>query len=98
MPPASPLAWQLPIILAEIYFNYELRGTVGFGRRWVMKNKLMARLAILTLALSGALSIGALAQTTDEGPGPSEQPSAPMEVGQDQSGQDQSYDGAQSDA
>lgn len=36
------------------------------------------------LAVSGALSIGAVAQTTSDGPGPSEQPSAPMEVGQPQ--------------
>jgi len=34
--------------------------------------------------MSGALTIGAMAQTTDEGPGPSEQPSAPMEIGQPQ--------------
>ncbi len=36
------------------------------------------------LAVSGALTIGAAAQTTTEGPGPSDQPSAPMEVGQPQ--------------
>src|SRR5437899_5467134 len=47
-----------------------------------MKNQFLTRLAILALALSGALSIEAMAQTTDEGPGPSEQPNAPMEVGQ----------------
>lgn len=52
-----------------------------------MKNILTTKLAVLVLALSGALSIGAFAQTTDEGNGPSEQPSAPMEMGQ---GQDQS--------
>ncbi len=50
-----------------------------------MKNRFIARLAILTLALAGALSISAQAQTTEEGPGPSEQPSAPMEMGQGQS-------------
>ena len=54
-----------------------------------MKNRFLASLAVLTLALSGAFSISAFAQTTDEGPGPSEQPSAPMEIGQDQIGQDQ---------
>ncbi len=54
-----------------------------------MKSRLMASLAVLTLALSGAWSISALAQTTEEGPGPSEQPSAPMEIGQGQIGQDQ---------
>src|SRR5579864_3262423 len=52
------------------------------GREVVMKNRLAGRFAILALSLSGALSIGALAQTTEEGPGPSEQPSAPMEIGQ----------------
>lgn len=39
---------------------------------------------MLAVVLSGLLSIGAWAQTTEEGPGPSEQPSAPMEVGQGQ--------------
>jgi hypothetical protein len=36
------------------------------------------------LALAGAFSIGAQAQTTQDVPGPSEQPSAPMEMGQGQ--------------
>ena len=49
-----------------------------------MKNKTAGRFAILALAISGLWSIGALAQTTEEGPGPSEQPSASMEVGQQQ--------------
>jgi hypothetical protein len=49
-----------------------------------MKSKLVGRLGILVLGISGALSLGAFAQTTDEGAGPSEQPSAPMEVGQAQ--------------
>ncbi len=43
-----------------------------------MKSRFMASLAVLSLAMS----MGALAQTTEEGPGPSEQPSAPMEMGQ----------------
>ena len=47
-----------------------------------MKNAWVGKLAILALALSGALSIGAVGQTTDQGTGPTEQPSAPMEVGQ----------------
>ncbi len=51
-----------------------------------MKSKLMARLAVLTVTLAGVFSISALAQTTEDGPGPSEQPSAPMEIGQDQNG------------
>src|ERR1700751_1436562 len=49
-----------------------------------MKNKVLSSFAVLTLALSGVFSISAFAQTTDEGPGPSEQPSAPMEGGQQQ--------------
>src|ERR1035437_10949168 len=73
----------------------EIPSTCGFMQLgpgwegWVMKNRFLASLAVLTLALSGAFSISAFAQTTDEGPGPSEQPSAPMEIGQDQIGQDQ---------
>jgi FecR protein len=51
-----------------------------------MKSRFIASLAVLTLALSGALSISAFAQTTEEGKGPSEQPSAPMEIGQEQGG------------
>jgi hypothetical protein len=53
-----------------------------------MKSRFLAGLAVLglTLAVSGALSIGAVAQTTEEGAGPSEQPSAPMEIGQNQGG------------
>ncbi len=47
-----------------------------------MKSRLIASLAVLTLALSGAFTVSALAQTTDETPAPSDQPSAPMEMGQ----------------
>src|SRR5580765_2219522 len=47
----------------------------------VMKNRLFVQFAALVLALFGALSVGALAQTTEDGPGPSEQPDAPMEIG-----------------
>ncbi|MGC2056962.1 MAG: DUF6600 domain-containing protein, partial [Candidatus Sulfotelmatobacter sp.] len=50
-----------------------------------MKNGLKGRLAILTLALAGVFAVTVQAQTTDEGNGPSEQPSAPMEIGQPQS-------------
>lgn len=50
----------------------------------MMKSKITGKFVILVLALSGVLSLGAFAQTTEEGPGPSEQPSAPMEVGQGQ--------------
>jgi hypothetical protein len=58
----------------------------SFIRNSFIKNRFIGNFAVLTLALSGALSVSALAQTTDEGPGPSEQPSAPMEMGQAQSG------------
>jgi hypothetical protein len=66
-----------------------------------MKSRFLASSAILTLALGGTFSI-ALAQTTTDGPGPSEQPSAPMEIGtpqpqeqalQNQPQQDQSQPG-----
>jgi len=49
-----------------------------------MKNRFISGFAVLVLALAGALSTRVQAQTTEEGPGPSEQPSAPMEVGQGQ--------------
>ena len=47
-----------------------------------MKSGFIQKFAVLTLAVAGAFSVGAYAQTTEEGPGPSEQPSAPMEIGQ----------------
>ena len=51
-----------------------------------MKSRFITSLAVLTLGLAGVFSVSALAQTTEEGAGPSEQPSAPMEMGQDQNG------------
>ena len=86
MPLVSALAWQLPIPLIERFINMRVYTDRSGSQRWVMKNKFLASFAVLTFALSGALSISALAQTTEEGPGPSEQPSAPMEIGQDQGG------------
>ena len=53
----------------------------------LMKSKFIASVAVFTLALAGALTIHVQAQTTQEGTGPSEQPSAPMEIGQDKSAQ-----------
>ncbi|HEX4783259.1 MAG TPA: DUF6600 domain-containing protein [Candidatus Sulfotelmatobacter sp.] len=44
--------------------------------------RFISRLAVLTVAFSGTLTLSALAQTTQEGPAPSDQPSAPMEIGQ----------------
>src|SRR6202140_5567101 len=56
---------------------------VGYGtKRPFMKSKLIAILVVLTLGALGAFSISAPAQTTEEGPAPSDQPSAPMEIGQ----------------
>ena len=66
-----------------------------------MTNKNAGKLAIVALAVCSALSIGAFAQTTEDGQGPTEQPSAPMEVGQGQqpsdspAAQDQQQSGAQ---
>ncbi len=48
-----------------------------------MKKEFITNVAILILALAGVLS-SVQAQTTEEGPGPSEQPSAPMEIGMPQ--------------
>ncbi len=59
----------------------------GLGKRWVMRNRLTASSAILSLMLVSALSLSVHAQTTEEGAGPSEQPSAPMEMGQPQAPQ-----------
>jgi hypothetical protein len=49
-----------------------------------MRNRFLTGIAIIAFAIASGFTISALAQTTDEGPGPSEQPSAPMEMGQDQ--------------
>ncbi len=46
-----------------------------------MKTRFFSTFAILTLALAGAFTISAFAQTTQETPAPSDQPSAPMEIG-----------------
>ena len=61
-----------------------------------MKKLWTGKLAILVLAFSGVLSLSGWAQTTDDGSGPTEQPSAPMEVGQDQQPADSGVD-AQAD-
>jgi hypothetical protein len=69
-----------------------------------MKHRFLTGSAILTFALAGAFSISALAQapttqsptpTTQDGPGPTEQPSAPMEIGTPQAPQDQTQAPAQ---
>jgi Family of unknown function (DUF6600)/FecR protein len=60
------------------------RNTGSVGKRWSMKNKFMASSSVLIMALACALSMSAQVPTTDEGSGPTEQPSAPMEMGQEQ--------------
>ncbi|MGA7696840.1 MAG: DUF6600 domain-containing protein [Candidatus Sulfotelmatobacter sp.] len=52
-----------------------------------MGNRFIASFAVLALALAGAFSISLQAQTTEPGPGPTEQPNAPMEIGQPQAPQ-----------
>src|SRR2546422_9963699 len=47
-----------------------------------MKNRFIASMIVLILALATVFAAGLRAQTTEEGPGPSEQPNAPMETGQ----------------
>jgi hypothetical protein len=54
------------------------------GTRWAMKTRFLSSSAVLIFALATLFSLSAWAQTTDPGPGPSEQPNAPMEVGQQQ--------------
>jgi hypothetical protein len=49
-----------------------------------MKTRFFAGLVIIVLMVVGVLCISVKAQTTQEGPGPTEQPSAPMEIGQQQ--------------
>ena len=49
-----------------------------------MKNKFLAGFAIVALMITGVLCAGVRAQTTDEGKGPTEHPSAPMEGGDPQ--------------
>jgi len=49
-----------------------------------MKNAFLGCAAVMALVLAGVFTISMQAQTTDEGSGPSEQPSAPMEIGQPQ--------------
>jgi len=53
-------------------------------KSWIVNSKLVESPAVLTLLLVAIFSVSALAQTTEEGSGPSEQPSAPMEMGQPQ--------------
>jgi len=52
-----------------------------------MKSKFLAGFAIVALALMGAWCVNVRAQTTDEGNGPSEHPSAPLEGGTPQATQ-----------
>jgi len=59
------------------------------GHEVSMKSQVIGKFAILILALSSVFSLGAWAQTTNDGPGPSEQPDAPLETGQAQPQDDQ---------
>src|SRR5580698_3949302 len=52
-----------------------------------MKDRFLAGVAILALIFAGVLCVSTQAQTTDEGKGPTEQPSAPMEIGEQQAPQ-----------
>src|SRR5580658_4136034 len=88
------LARQLPILLMEIFGEMRVYMVRTSWERRVMKSKFVrgafiAGLGVLALALSGTLSMSALAQTTQETPAPSDQPSAPMEIGQGPNGQAQ---------
>jgi FecR protein len=74
---ASPSGRYIPIRVRASSFLWGQLEESG-----IMKSRFIASLAVLVLAVSGALSISGVAQTTDEGPAPSDQPSAPMEIGQ----------------
>src|SRR5579864_2192130 len=90
MPSEAPLARQLPLSRQRISMQMDV---LRFGfKGCFMKSRLIEKLAILVLAVAGVWSLGAFAQTTEEGPGPTEQPSAPMEVGQDQPSDSQPMD------
>jgi hypothetical protein len=58
-----------------------------FETRWIMTHRFLATLAILALTSVALFTIVTQAQTTQDGSGSSEQPSAPMEIGQPQSPQ-----------
>jgi FecR protein len=51
-----------------------------------MKHKIAPLSVLLTLAFAGVLTVAAQTPTPDDGKGPTEQPSAPMEMGQPQAG------------
>src|SRR6266496_438115 len=96
MGPRGGLAQQLSFLL---WTGFSACGFVKAGwERWIMKNRFLSSFAILILALSGAWSLSAFAQTTDEGPAPSDQPSAPMEIGQPDYSASQPMDAQPSDA
>ena len=73
------------IVKSVIFHMKTVLGQVRVvGREVVMKSQWIGKFGILILALGSALSLGAWAQTTNDGPGPSEQPDAPLETGQGQ--------------
>jgi hypothetical protein len=57
-----------------------------------MKNKFTTSLSVFILVLAGTLTVHAQVPTADDGTGPTEQPSAPMEMGQPQAGGPQQGD------
>jgi hypothetical protein len=81
------LPFSLSFAFGTAVASYQLVGesSEAGARGWVMKNRFMVTLGVFTLALAGVFTVNAFAQTTQEGPGPSDQPNAPMEVGQVQS-------------
>ena len=73
-----PLWHSRCILITESFLKMRVDVSRVCGKGWFMKNRFLASSAIMVLALAGAFSISALAQTTDEGTGPTEQPSAPI--------------------
>src|SRR5579872_5190696 len=83
------LAGELPLhCVVILHMKSDLEQQRALGHEVVMKSHGMGKFGILILALASALSLGAWAQTTNDGPGPSEQPDAPLETGQAQPSQD----------
>ncbi len=74
------LARQLPLILQINFRVFEFKQREGFGQV-VMREKFLSSLSVFILLATAGLG-SVLAQTTEETPAPSDQPTAPMEMGQ----------------